>query len=281
MLSPRFAPRPSLWVCWWEEEEDGILLRRLPRWFCGDGGAQEPPRPAQGGKGPAGEARASPLGAEEGALAVTGRVRQHSSGRPFPLLSSVSLSITLFTHIHCTKLSTSYFQLDLIAQTFSHGFLSGLTETRWLLNQIPFIGTNSRRCLDPRGREDFKGALRIVCVPPKVTLQSPLLSSRCQSREDRDQSEQQQIIHLESLSKITTACDLKGKEIQRRGIYIYIYIYIYTYTHTHIHTVVSLCYTEETNNIVKQLFSNKNKKTQPQTGEALPLCLLFMLWDGI
>lgn len=207
-----FALISGLWVWWWEDEEDGILLRRLPRWFCGDGGTQEPPRPAQGGKGRAGETRLSPLEAEEGALAVTGRVRQHSSERPFPLLSSVFLSITLFTHIHFAELSTSSFQLDLIAQTFSHGFLSGRTETRWLLNQIPFIGTNSRRCLDPRGRDDSKGALRIVCVPPKVTLKPPLLSSRHQSREDHDQHEQQQIIN------------------------------VYIYTHTHIHGCFTLLY---------------------------------------
>ena len=42
--------------------------------------------------------------------------------------------------------------------------------------------------------------------------------------------------------------DLKGKEVQKRG-------------DINIHIADSLCYTVETNNIVKQIYSNKNKKT--------------------
>ena len=53
--------------------------------------------------------------------------------------------------------------------------------------------------------------------------------------------------------------ELPGKP---RDIYIYIYIYIYTHIYMCVCVCLcianSLCYTVETNNIVKQLYSNKD-----------------------
>lgn len=75
-----------------------FYLCRLPSRFCGEGGAQEPPRPAHGGKGRQERWGCSPLGAQEGALAVTGRVANTHLGVPSHFSFSLSQQQPFYTH---------------------------------------------------------------------------------------------------------------------------------------------------------------------------------------
>lgn len=165
--------------------------------------------PVFGGEGRAGEVR-QPISTRKGKEGTWGdRACLWTASMPLP---SPALSASLLLHITSQISVLHTFSWGWNVQTFSHGLLSGPTETRWLLNQTLVNGTHSNSWV-LRGTYDFTWTLGMMCVPPEVTLQ-PLLShtlgeafllaSRPQTRADHNEHQQQQIIINFSLPEITT-----------------------------------------------------------------------------
>lgn len=165
---------------------NGILLKRLLRQLYSNRVMQEP-RPMSSGKGRAGEVRQL-ISARKGKnLGWQGMsVNKHLCVCP-PCLSQPLLASPFF-HVTSQTSVLPTFSWDWNVQTFSHGLPSGLTETRWLLNQTHFNGTHSNRWVGPRGKDAFKWTLGMMGVSPlSHTLgEASLLSSRCQSRADHN-----------------------------------------------------------------------------------------------